>query len=329
MSTCSACRAELKPGAQFCPHCGARQTPVGAPASADPQPVGPTCPACGHPLKPGARFCGACGQALEVASPVVPEAQVAPGEPIPAAAPPASPAPAFVPAAESPAAAAVVPPLTFFSEPTGTPSPEVPPRTFQMAPPETPSAPAAVALGAQLSAGPAGAPADTGSAAPREASAGEDAPPRKSALPLLLGAGVSVIALVIFGAVVWYLQASKAAPAEANAPAVPMPAPQASVPPSSQPAPVAAPQPAPAPVPQAVPAPSAPAAAPAPAPEEAPAPASESPKGTKKGSHKGTKGAAKDKTEAAKSGAKDGDEAAYIRKMNDQLERQIRDLQQH
>lgn len=298
MSTCSACRAELKPGAQFCPHCGARQTPAAAPAPADPQSPESTCPACGHPLKPGARFCGACGQALDVASPVVPEAPVGPGEAIPAAAPLASP----VPASEPLAAAAVVPPLTFFSEPAGTPSPEVPPRTFQMAPAETPSAPAAVALGAQLSTGPAGAPADTGSAAPQEASAGEDAPPRKSALPLLLGAGVSVIALVIFGAVVWYLQASKAAPVEANAPAVPMPAPQASVPPSSQPAPVAAPQPAPAP---------------------------ESPKGAKKGSHKGTKGAAKDKTEAAKSGAKDGDEAAYIRKMNDQLERQIRDLQQH
>lgn len=246
---------------------------------------------------------------------MVPETPVGPGEAIPAAAPQASPAAEVVPAAELPAAAAVVPPLTFFSEPAGTPSPEVPPRTFQMAPAETPSAPAAVALGAELSSGPAGAPADTGSAAPQDVIAGEDAPPRKSAFPLLLGAGVSVIALVIFGAVVWYLQASKAAPVEVNAPE----------PPSSQPAPVAAPQPAPAPVPQAVPAPSAPAAA----PEEAPAPAPESPKGAKKGSHKGTKGAAKDKAEAAKSGAKDGDEAAYIRKMNDQLERQIRDLQQH
>ena len=329
MSTCSACRAELKPGAQFCPHCGARQTPAPASAPAGPQSPEAACPACGHPLKPGARFCGACGQALEIASPVVSEVTVAPGDAIPAAAPPASPAAEVVPAGAPPAAAAVVPPLTFFSEPTGTPSPEVPPRTFQMAPPETPSAPGATASVPGGSTGPAAALGDRGSrgsATSQDASAEEAAPPRKSALPLLLGAGVSVIALVIFGAVVWYLQASRTAPAEANVPPAPAPAPEAAVPAPAQPAPVAAPQPAPAPGPQPVPAPSAPAAA----PEETPTPAPEAIQESKKASHKGTKGTRKEKSETtAKSGAKDGDEAAYIRKMNDQLERQIRDLQQH
>lgn len=257
---------------------------------------------------------------------MAPEARVAPGEAIPAAAPLASPAPKAAPAGEPPAAAAVVPPLTFSTEAAGTRSPEVPPRTFQMAPPETPSAPGAAALGAELRTEPGAAPADTGSGAPQETSSGEDAPPRKSALPLLLGAGVSVIALVIFGAVVWYLQASKTAPAEANVPAVPAPAPEAAVPAPAQSAPVAVPQPAPAPAPQPVPAPSAPAAA----PEETPSPAPEAIQESKKASHKGTKGTRKEKSETtAKSGAKDGDEAAYIRKMNDQLERQIRDLQQH
>lgn len=258
---------------------------------------------------------------------MVPEVPVAPGEAIPAAAPPASPVPEIVPAGEPPAAAAVVPPLTFFSEPVGSPSPEVPPRTFQMAPPETPSAPGAAASVPGVNTGPAAAPGyrgSRGSATSQDASAEEAAPPRKSALPLLLGAGVSVIALVIFGAVVWYLQASRTAPAEANVPAAPAPAPEAAVPAPAQSAPEAAPQPAPAP--QPVPVPSAPAAA----PEEPPSPAPEAIQESKKASHKGTKGTRKEKSETtAKSGAKDGDETAYIRKMNDQLERQIRDLQQH
>jgi len=51
---CVQCRSQLRPGAKFCPVCGAAQPPS------------PTrqCPHCLSPLRAGAKFCPACGQAV-------------------------------------------------------------------------------------------------------------------------------------------------------------------------------------------------------------------------------------------------------------------------
>ena len=49
---CTACGAQLTPGAKFCSACGAQQSAPGV------------CPACGKPVAPGAKFCAECGQKL-------------------------------------------------------------------------------------------------------------------------------------------------------------------------------------------------------------------------------------------------------------------------
>src|SRR5262245_10362351 len=71
---CPRCRAENRPGAQFCRECGTRLELV--------------CPACGLRVEPASRFCDACGARLGVAA-------------TPAAAPSPSPSPA-IPRFESP-----------------------------------------------------------------------------------------------------------------------------------------------------------------------------------------------------------------------------------
>ncbi len=49
---CTACGAQLTPGAKFCPSCGAKQAGAGV------------CPACGASVQAGAKFCASCGQKL-------------------------------------------------------------------------------------------------------------------------------------------------------------------------------------------------------------------------------------------------------------------------
>ena len=58
---CTKCGVALKPGARFCPKCGATVAKTGA-AQASATPA--ACPNCGASLKPGAKFCGKCGTVI-------------------------------------------------------------------------------------------------------------------------------------------------------------------------------------------------------------------------------------------------------------------------
>ena len=52
-NTCSACGAQLSPGAKFCPNCGAKQE------------TERVCAQCGAKLSPTAKFCEGCGAKVE------------------------------------------------------------------------------------------------------------------------------------------------------------------------------------------------------------------------------------------------------------------------
>ena len=67
VSMCPQCGAQGRPGAAFCPACGARY------------PAAPVCARCGAPLEPGAAFCERCGTpvsapAVAAAAPLQPPA---------------------------------------------------------------------------------------------------------------------------------------------------------------------------------------------------------------------------------------------------------------
>lgn len=66
---CPACDHEIRAGARFCDHCGARLLR--------------DCPHCSRDLRLGARFCDACGQPVAAAAPPL-SARPSPEEPAPA-----------------------------------------------------------------------------------------------------------------------------------------------------------------------------------------------------------------------------------------------------
>ena len=58
MARCPHCGHELRPGAQFCGHCGQTTTVFAG------RPQQPVCPTCGQNVRIDAKFCGKCGQKM-------------------------------------------------------------------------------------------------------------------------------------------------------------------------------------------------------------------------------------------------------------------------